>query len=251
MRDQRVSRRWLFGLVAALVLLAPAPPAMAVSPARAELGAPSASAFRAQAAALPPGVPAEPSGSQVVTVRVASPASGSGELRAWQRESDGTWRGVLGPVRVKVGTDGVGEAKEGTNRTPRGMFSLSQAFGRQPNPGSKLPYRQVGNADWWVSDPRSSAYNTYRHCTAGTCPFNEKAGENLGQAGPSYDYAAVIGYNTGKPKPGAGSAFFLHVDAGIASAGCVVAPRTTVVTLLRWLDPAAKPQIAIGIDDAT
>ena len=196
---------------------------------------------------LPEGVPTPPAGSdQLVTVLVPAASSTSGELRAWQRTGNG-WTSVLGPVRVKVGTDGVGVAREGINRTPRGTFSLAQAFGRQPNPGTALPYRRVTDSDWWVSDPTSSSYNTYRGCAPGTCPFDEQIGENLGQAGPSYDYAAVIGYNTGPVRAGAGSAFFLHVDAGVPSAGCVVVPRASVVELLRWLDPNQRPRITIGL----
>jgi L,D-peptidoglycan transpeptidase YkuD (ErfK/YbiS/YcfS/YnhG family) len=110
-----------------------------------------------------------------------------------------------------------------------------------------MPYRQVGTSDWWVSDTHSPSYNTYRHCAPGTCDFNESAGENLGRAGPSYDHAVVIGYNTAPARPGAGSAFFVHVDAGVPSQGCVEVPRASEVALLRWLDPAQHPRITIGL----
>lgn len=196
---------------------------------------------------LPPGVAEPPAGTtQLVTVLAPGAASTTATLRTWQREPTGTWRAVRGPVRVRVGTDGVGRAGERTRRTPTGTFTLDQAFGRAANPGAELPYRRVGNQDWWVSDSRSPAYNTYRHCAPGRCPFDESAGENLGRSGPSYDHALVIGYNTTRPVAGAGSAFFLHVDAGVPSAGCVVAPRAEVVALLRWLDPTRRPRITIG-----
>jgi L,D-peptidoglycan transpeptidase YkuD (ErfK/YbiS/YcfS/YnhG family) len=197
---------------------------------------------------LPPGVPVPPAGtSQLVTVLVPTARSTSGVLRGWRRESGGQWTSVLGPVTVRVGTAGVGATQEGTSRTPRGTFDLPSAFGRQPNPGTRMLYRQVGTSDWWVSDPHSPSYNTYRHCAPGTCDFNESAGENLGRAGPSYDYAVVIGYNTTPVRPGAGSAFFVHVDAGVPSQGCVEVPRTAEVALLRWLDPAQHPRITIGL----
>jgi L,D-peptidoglycan transpeptidase YkuD (ErfK/YbiS/YcfS/YnhG family) len=197
---------------------------------------------------LPAGVPEPPAGTdQLVTVLAPRAGSGTASLRAWQRDPAGGWKQAQGPVRVGVGTGGVGRASERSNRTPAGTFSLVQAFGRAPNPGTRLPYRRVGDRDWWVSDSRSAAYNTYRSCAPGTCPFDESAGENLGQAGPSYDHAIVIGYNTDEPVPGAGSAFFLHVDAGVPSAGCVVAPRAAVVALLRWLDPAARPRVTIAV----
>jgi L,D-peptidoglycan transpeptidase YkuD (ErfK/YbiS/YcfS/YnhG family) len=197
---------------------------------------------------LPAGVPAPPAGTdQLVTVLVPTAASTTGVLRAWQRGPGGAWNATLGPVRVRVGAQGIGQAREGLSRTPRGTYSLAQAFGRQPNPGTKLPYRTVGNNDWWVSDPKSAAYNTYRKCAPGSCPFNESAGENLGGAGAAYDYAAVIGYNTAPVRPGAGSAFFMHVDTGKPTAGCVAVPRASEVALLRWLDPARHPQITIGL----
>lgn len=196
---------------------------------------------------LPAGVAGPPAATgQLVTVTSSGPRATSATLRAWERQPTGGWRATMAPLTVRVGTDGVGRASENARRTPAGSYPLEQAFGRAPDPGTKLPYRHVGNDDWWVSDTHSPAYNTYRHCRIGTCPFNESAGENLGQAGASYDYAVVIGYNTARPVAGAGSAFFLHVDAGAASAGCVEVPRATVVSLLRWLDPARHPRITIA-----
>ncbi|TSD93440.1 L,D-transpeptidase family protein [Skermania sp. ID1734] len=195
---------------------------------------------------MPAGVPVPPAGTnQVVTVLVPNAASSTATLQTWQRAGSG-WQSVLGPLRVRVGTAGVGETHEGLNRTPSGTFGLPSAFGRLPNPGTRLSYRQVTDADWWVSDTHSPAYNTYQHCVPGTCPFNEQAGEDLGTSGASYDYAVVIGYNTDPVVSGAGSAFFLHVDAGVPSEGCVEVPRGDVVTLLRWLDPAQQPRISIG-----
>jgi L,D-peptidoglycan transpeptidase YkuD (ErfK/YbiS/YcfS/YnhG family) len=197
---------------------------------------------------LPPGVAAPPAGTnQLVTVLVPSASSTTGTLRAWRRGPDGGWTSAIGPVTVRVGTDGVGAAKEGMNRTPRGTFALPSAFGRQADPGTKMPYRKVDNSDWWVSDQRSPSYNTYRRCAQGSCPFDEQAGENLGRAGSSYDYAVVIGYNIAPVRPGAGSAFFVHTDAGVASAGCVVVPRASMTELLRWLDSGQRPRITIGL----
>ncbi len=197
-------------------------------------------------AGLPAGVPAPPAGTdQLVTVLVAGPGGTTGSLQAWQRSGNG-WTSALAPVTVRVGTQGVGQTHEGLNRTPIGTFGLPSAFGRQANPGTRMPYRQIGDSDWWVSDPNSPQYNTYQHCAPGTCPFDEKDGENLGRAGTSYDYAIVIGYNTAPVRAGAGSAFFVHVDAGIPSQGCVETPRNAVVALLKWLDPSRRPDITIG-----
>jgi len=60
----------------------------------------------------------------------------------------------------------------------------------------------------------------------------------------------VIDYNTrnapGGVRQGAGSAFFLHVTDGSATAGCVAIPQSRLVPLMRWLTPAAHPRILIG-----
>jgi L,D-peptidoglycan transpeptidase YkuD (ErfK/YbiS/YcfS/YnhG family) len=208
---------------------------------------PSASASPSAAApgpALPLGV--DPAGSsQVVTVVAPSAGSTTATLTAWERGTGG-WTAVLGPVPARVGAAGVGRASETTSRTPAGTFSLTEAFGRLGDPGTALPYRVIDAADWWVSDVGSPLYNQPARCAAGTCPFDESAGENLWAQGASYGHAVVIDYNRGGT-PGAGSAFFLHVSNGAATAGCVAIDGGSLARLLRWLDPAAAPVIAIGV----
>ncbi|WP_139253097.1 L,D-transpeptidase family protein [Geodermatophilus nigrescens] len=182
---------------------------------------------------------------QVVTVVAASAGATTAELTAWELGETG-WTAVLGPWPARVGSAGIGAAREGSTRTPAGTFALPEAFGRAADPGSGLPYRQVDAEDWWVSDVASPLYNRHARCAAGTCPFDERAGENLLAAGAVYDHAVVIGYNSGGT-PGAGSAFFLHVTNGAPTAGCVAVERGRLQTLMRWLDPAAGPLVAIGV----
>jgi L,D-peptidoglycan transpeptidase YkuD (ErfK/YbiS/YcfS/YnhG family) len=105
-----------------------------------------------------------------------------------------------------------------------------------------MPYFRSDVYDWWNGNVESPNYN--RHVRAVSSPGG--ASENLYRAGAVYDYAAVIGYNL-DGVPGAGSAFFVHVSNGSATAGCVAVSRTTMVQLLRWLDPAKDPWIRIGV----
>ena len=58
-------------------------------------------------------------------------------------------------------------------------------------------------------------------------------------------WLAVIGYNTART-PGRGSAIFLHVGTGGATAGCVSLPRSELLKVLRWLRPGEQPQISIS-----
>jgi L,D-peptidoglycan transpeptidase YkuD (ErfK/YbiS/YcfS/YnhG family) len=156
------------------------------------------------------------------------------------------WVAVLGPVAARIGSAGMGQAQEGLSRTPAGTFALTESFGRLGNPGTALPYRVIDRSDWWVSDVNSPLYNQYARCAAGTCPFNEGAGENLYAQGTAYDHAVVIDYNRAGVR-GAGSAFFLHVSNSAATAGCVAIDKGSLVALMRWLAPAASPAIAIGV----
>jgi L,D-peptidoglycan transpeptidase YkuD (ErfK/YbiS/YcfS/YnhG family) len=185
---------------------------------------------------------------QVITVRVDSRRSTVGTLEAWKRRTDGSFRRVLGPVTAYVGTEGVGKASEYRSRTPRGVFTVTEAFGRSRNPGARLPYRRLGPYDWWVSDVNSPAYNTMQTCAPGTCKFSTSSSEHVSTIS-LYNYALVIDYNRNPVVPGAGSAFFLHISAGEPTQGCVSVSRSTMRKLLRWLKPSQDPVISIGVGD--
>jgi len=186
-----------------------------------------------------------PPGTQVVTVVASSAAATVATLTAWQWGPTG-WSRALGPVSARVGSAGIGAASEYVSRTPAGTHGLTEAFGRAANPGTALPYRAVDGNDWWVSDVDSPRYNQYARCAPGTCDFDERRSENLYRAGAVYDHAVVIDYNRAGLR-GAGSAFFLHVTNGQATAGCVAVDAAQLQALMRWLDPHAAPVVAIGV----
>lgn len=186
--------------------------------------------------------PAPADSSQLITVSTAGPSATSGTLSAWDRSADGGWTRVFGPVMAWVGERGVGQTSEGAQRTPVGTYPLTEAFGRQPHPGTAMPYFTSDRLDWWDENPASPTYNTHVRQSPGP----GGASENLYTSGPVYDYAVNIGYNLQRV-PGAGSAFFLHVTDGTPTAGCVSIDRTTLVGILRWLDPDRHPTIDIRV----
>jgi L,D-peptidoglycan transpeptidase YkuD (ErfK/YbiS/YcfS/YnhG family) len=200
----------------------------------------------------PAGLPLDqPTGSatQVITVVAPSTASDTATVQAWNRHG-ATWQPATGPIAAHVGTDGLTtQPSESRSATPIGSFTLTQAFGAAGNPGTALPYLQTTPSDWWISQP-GPLYNTHQRCASG-CAFTQgDPNEHLYYETPSYNYGVVIDYNTanaGPIVPGAGSAFFLHVYAGIPSAGCVAIPQENLVSILRWLDPADHPRILIGV----
>ncbi len=182
---------------------------------------------------------------QVVTVVASSTGSTTAALQAWTKTSSG-WQRHGSAVTAHLGSQGLTtHPSESKSATPIGSFTLTQAFGSASDPGTRLAYFRTDSSDWWVSDASSRYYNTHYRCASG-CPFDTGAGENLKAAGFVYTYAVVIDYNRFPVTPGAGSAFFLHVTDGGATAGCVSIPEASLVSIMTWLDPAAHPRILIG-----
>jgi L,D-peptidoglycan transpeptidase YkuD (ErfK/YbiS/YcfS/YnhG family) len=194
---------------------------------------------------LPLAVPAaaEPTAASAQWIVVGLPDSTSttGTLTAFQRVGQ-QWKTVLGPTRARVGDVGIGAPADGVHRTPVGTFRLDQAFGRQSNPGTKMPYFQATNQDWWDEDARSPTYNT--HVRTARSPSS--IAENLYDSGPVYDYAVNIAVNPQRI-PGRVAGIFLHVTDDAPTWGCVAIGRDEMRSVLNWLDPSASPQITIGV----
>jgi L,D-peptidoglycan transpeptidase YkuD (ErfK/YbiS/YcfS/YnhG family) len=192
---------------------------------------------------LAPPATAAPDSSQWIVVGVPTASATTGTLTAFQRVGQ-DWKVVLGPTPAKVGELGVGAPADGVYRTPEGTFGFDQAFGRQPNPGTKMPYFQATDQDWWDEDGKSPTYNT--HVRAAGQPSG--IAENLYDSGPVYDYAVNIASNPQRI-PGKVAGIFLHVTDGNPTWGCVAIGREEMRSILNWLDPAANPEITIGVGD--
>jgi L,D-peptidoglycan transpeptidase YkuD (ErfK/YbiS/YcfS/YnhG family) len=178
-----------------------------------------------------------------------------GTLTWWRR--DGSKWVKVGSSPARFGTNGLsGERVEGDGTTPTGLFTLPLTFGINDDPGSKLPWHSVDKHSWWDENPKSKRYNTwYQKCPKKVCwtasTRKKNASEHLADYKPQYKYAVFIGFNAKKkkvlpPDIGSGSGIFLHVSNGGYTAGCVSVKKSAMKALVRWLDPAASPHIAIG-----
>ena len=189
--------------------------------------------------------------SQIITVS----ASGSyANVVAWQMRA-GVWRAVIQTKAARVGTHGVvpgSKRKQGTGTTPGGTYTMTEAFGISPNPGTAMPYHQVTSDDWWVEDNNSAYYNEMRRASQGgfdttAPPSSLNSSEHLVTFTTQYRYVVVINFN--RP-PNAvryrGAGIFLHVNGTGSTAGCVSVPLSTMVSIIDWLDPAQHPRIAIA-----
>ena len=189
------------------------------------------------------GRPAASQWRQLITVTAASYGATYATLTAYQDTGHGRHR-VFGPWTARIGRNGFappGDKREGDGKTPSGSFSLTFIFGAGPNPGFRFPFRRIHPYDYWDDDPASPQYNEWvdgRHSSPGANP------EPMDVS--AYADGVAIGYNTART-PGLGSAIFLHLNIGIATAGCMTLPGSELLPLLRWLNPARSPQITMGV----
>jgi L,D-peptidoglycan transpeptidase YkuD (ErfK/YbiS/YcfS/YnhG family) len=120
----------------------------------------------------------------------------------------------------------------GDLHSPVGVFSLTDAGGLDPNPGTKLPYT---------------------HSSAFQAPGTGFEGESLADA---FDYVIAINYNhvpgtspLSEDRPmGAsrGGGIWVHVDHGGPTHGCVALSKDDMRALLLALDPSKHPVIVMG-----
>lgn len=180
--------------------------------------------------------------SQLITV--VSTGGSSAELTLWQKDSSGNWF-EYDSMFARLGSGGMKSASlvyEMDMCTPTGIYSLSEAFGINSNPGSWLPYRVLDGSEYWVDDENSPYYNTMQ--------FGEPNGrwssaEHLSSMGRSYYYSIVVDYNRWPVIPGKSSAIFLHVDVGVPTWGCIAVEESKMVKILNWISSSANPKIIL------
>lgn len=227
-------------LLAALLLVLPLAPAHAAAPTE-------------RAALVLDGVrvAAGPGTTQVVTV---NHTSGHRARVTYWRLVAGEWvaRMRTGDGRTGYGGLVVGDRRvQGTGTTPLGTYGLLSVFGTHPaRDAGALGYRRIRRGDHWVQDNASPHYNRYRNQRQGgfrwwLAASDPNASERLTDYGRQYEWSIVTGFNREQVRH-RGSGIFLHVNGRGATAGCVSAPRPFIRALVRRLDPAAAPVIAIG-----
>lgn len=180
--------------------------------------------------------------SQIITV--VSNGGSYGELVMWEKDGSDNWIEV-DRVAARLGQNGMkyaSEVYEMDKCTPTGIYTVTEAFGINGNPGSGVPYRELDGSEYWVDDVYSEYYNTMQ--------FGEPNGrwasaEKLTDFGGYYNYALVIDYNRWPVISGKSSAIFLHCDMGIYTYGCVAIPQNNLVNLLTWLNPSNNPVIIL------
>ncbi|WP_326698548.1 hypothetical protein OG909_15165 [Streptomyces sp. NBC_01754] len=179
-------------------------------------------------------IPAEARQAVVVTGDGAD--SNRSAISVYTRDDTTGWKSVAGPWAAHNGMKGWADHHVAEDlRSPVGVFGLTDAGGRLPDPGALLPYdesrRFAVSGEGFLGEPLDG----------------------------SFDYVIAINYNR---VPGVspldrtrplgderGGGIWLHVDHGGPTQGCVSLPEDRMTELLRTLDPAKHPVIVMG--DAT
>jgi L,D-peptidoglycan transpeptidase YkuD (ErfK/YbiS/YcfS/YnhG family) len=170
---------------------------------------------------------------QAVLVTGAARDTNTATFRLYQRGSGGAWSPASTTWPAHNALHGwTTHHVEGDQRSPVGVFTLTDAGGKLADPGTELPY------------DRTSAF------TALGTGFD---GEPLAGA---FDYVVAINYNRDpgtspldQDKPlGAerGGGIWIHVDHGGPTHGCVSISKDRIRELLRLLDPADHPVVVMG-----
>lgn len=170
---------------------------------------------------------------QALVVTGVTEDSNTATAVLYEREKGRPWRTVAGPWPAHNGVRGwTNDHWAGDLRTPIGVYGLGDAGGREPDPGTKLPYDH---------DEQFSASGT------------GFLGEPLEG---SFDYVVAIDYNRvpgtspldqQRPQgPEKGNGVWIHVDHEGPTQACISLTRDRMRELLRALDPDKHPVIVMG-----
>ncbi len=169
--------------------------------------------------------------SQVVVVRGDGAGSAGATIVLLRRAPAGwvrvaQWRGHNGARGWTA------DHREGDLRTPAGTYSLTDAGGLKPDPGTALPYHRspsfVPTGDSVFGDSLAGSFD---YVVA--VDYNRRAGRS------PLDPARPLGRDKG-------GGIWLHVDHGGPTHGCVSVPEPGMRQLLVALDPRARPVVVMG-----
>ncbi|MCC5989687.1 MAG: L,D-transpeptidase family protein [Pararhodobacter sp.] len=139
-----------------------------------------------------------------------------------------------------IGRTGItGAKREGDGATPAGAHRITgllyrpERIARHRLPPCAQPIRP---GDLWCDDPQSPRYNLLT-----TAPL-VASHENLRRADPLYDIVLTTSWNWPHPRPGLGSAIFIHIWRAPRhpTAGCVAFERAALLWIVNRLAPGSR-----------
>lgn len=147
-------------------------------------------------------------------------------------------------ARCAIGRGGlVRDKREGDGGTPIGQWPVRRVLYRPDRleaPPCRLPIAPLEPDDGWCDDPDHRDYNK-----PVKLPF-PASHEKMWRADGLYDLVVILGHNDDPPRPGAGSAIFMHLakpDYG-PTEGCVALSLADLRMVLAALPPGSALDIA-------
>lgn len=146
---------------------------------------------------------------------------------------------ALGPAGIVV------SKREGDGATPRGALAIRRIWRRAdrgPRVASGLPQRVERPDDGWCDAAGHRRYNRLVKL-----PF-PASHEVMFRDDQLYDLVGELGWNDRPPRPGRGSAIFLHVarPGFTATAGCIALAAPVLRRLLALIGPKTTLCVAVG-----
>ena len=139
---------------------------------------------------------------------------------------------VLFVTDVFVGKNGIDKTGEGDAKTPTGTLRPLSAFGIKPNPGTKMPYKDI-TPSTFACDEDCEYYNTIIDTAVVHHPCK---GEEMYTYQPQYNYGIETDFNKECIYP-KGSAIFVHVKGTKTyTGGCIAFDEDKMVEILRNCD---------------
>ena len=162
-------------------------------------------------------------------------------MEIFVRAEEAPSRGVLswpgGRVPCALGRGGLRvDKREGDGATPIGRFALRRLLYRPDRlpgpPATGLPASAIAPDDGWCDDAADPRYN--RPVPLPCAASHEKLWRDDGL----YDLVVVLGHNDDPPRPGLGSAIFLHVarPGYLPTEGCVALALPDLLALIADCD---------------
>ncbi|MEU9980524.1 L,D-transpeptidase family protein [Streptomyces sp. NPDC050856] len=170
---------------------------------------------------------------QAVVVTGDAPDSARSTVVLYEREPGQGWQPVSDPWPAHNALKGwTDHHVQGDLRSPIGVFTLTDAGGLLPDPGTELPYDQgpgfTARGTGTQGEPLAGAFD---HVVA--IDYNRRPGTT------PLDWTRPLG-------PGRGGGIWIHVDHNGPTEGCVSLKKPRMRELLTWLDPAKRPVVVMG-----
>lgn len=171
---------------------------------------------------------------QVLVSSTPGPADSTATTVLYERAGD-AWERTAEYAGHNGGAGWKRERREGDRTSPIGVFSLSDAGGSLPDPGSLLPY---------THEPalRTGAAAAYGEDYAAVFDRVIAIDYNRQPGTPPNDDTRPLGWD-------AGGKIWLHVDHDSPTRGCVTVPTDEMQYLLQTIDPELDPHIVMGPAD--